>query len=76
MQTIDSSREIPYGIFDMRFALDMCTALDIRCGVRRDFSHIESQSDISVLRSKNIAFANGEHIDKAFCLGLKAIMIF
>ena len=39
-----------------------CTRYALR-GVK-DLYHIESQSDISILRSKNIEFAIGKHIDK------------
>ena len=42
----------------------MCCAPDMPCGARGDFYHIESRSDISILRSKNIEVAIGEHIDK------------
>ena len=31
----------------MRYAPDMCDALDMPCGARGDLYHIESQSDIS-----------------------------
>jgi len=34
------------------------------CFRTRDLYHIESQRDISILQSKNIEFALGEHIDK------------
>ena len=42
----------------------MCCALDMPCGARGDLYYIESRSDISILRRKNIEFAIGEHIDK------------
>ena len=36
----------------MRCALDMCCALDMRCGARRDPYHIELRSSISNLRQQ------------------------
>ena len=58
-----SSIEIPVGIFDMRFALDMCYALDMPCGASGIDIISNRVSDISILQRKNIE-PRQRHIDK------------
>ena len=55
---------IPNGMLDMGLHLDMCCALDMPCGARRDAYHIESirRMDISNLpQGKYIDFAERKY---------------